>query len=260
MSEQLRAVFSHEFKQDIWEVLPYGNKLLITLRDRENLQVTFSLFDLEKLTFQWQSISFDEAWWISVYDFQDDVIVFQTYDDTQNIEARSVFGFDINSLEALWSIEDVRLNKAANGLLSVSSLETEDDGFLIDLKTGEEVSKDGHGEPKNDKEVNCKFPIHYETDSPHFETISRFVKSKLEIEIYGSCDYLEMPNFFALALNTKTETGYNLDFFVFNHDGAVLLNKTLDRDLKGLASGTFFIVGQALIFVEGKRNLVFYSF
>ncbi|OEJ99663.1 DUF4905 domain-containing protein [Roseivirga misakiensis] len=259
MSEQLKPVFSHQFEQDIWEVLPDGEKLLISTRDNENLQVSFSMFDLVERKFLWKNISFEESWWISAYDFQGDVIVFQTYNDTQDIEARSVFGFDINSEEALWSIDDVKLNKSNRGMLSITPLSGEYESFTIDIKTGQEISetKDGEALEKSD---NCKFPLHYESENPHFETLAKFVKSKLGTDLIGSCDYLEVPEFFAIAVNSKDETGYNLDLFVFKHEGSLLLEKPLDRELKGLASGTFFIVGQALIFVEGKRNLVFYSF
>jgi len=248
------------FKNDIWEVLPSGNKLLITTRDSEGLQVSFSLFDLKEYQFVWENISFEESWWISVYDFQGDVIVFQTYNDTQDIEARSVFGFDIHTSEALWSIADVKLNKAVDGQLTVTPLSGEDDSFTIDVTTGEEVVRVQGVDSNVSAEKDYKFPIHYESDNPHFETLSSFVLSKLNLELVGSCDYLEIPAFFAIAVNSKKNTGYNLDLFVFNHDGSLLLAKTLDQELKGLASGTFFIVGQALIFVEGKRNLVFYSF
>lgn len=259
MSKQLEHVFSHQFKTDIWEVLPSGHRLLITTRDSEALQVSFSLFDLERNQFLWENISFEESWWISVYDFSGNVIVFQTYNDTQDIEARSAFGFDIQTTEALWSIEDIKLNKASDGQLTVTPLSGEHDSFIINTKTGEELDSAEHSEPTSvgDKD---RFPLHYESDNPHFETLASFVSSKLDLALVGSCDYLEIDDFFAIAVNSKTETGYNLDLFVFSHEGDLLLQKPLDRDLKGLASGTFFIAGQALIFVEGKRNLVFYSY
>lgn len=259
MSKQLELVFSHHFKTDIWEVLPSGDRLLITTRDSESLQVSFSLFDIEKNEFLWENISFEESWWISVYDFSGDVIVFQTYNDTQDIEARSAFGFDIHSTEALWSINDIKLNKASNGRLSVMPLSGEHESFLINTRTGEELDSTEHFD-SDSTEIDKRFPIHYEPDNPHFETLASFISTKLDLKLLGSCDYLEVEEFFAMAINSKAEVGYNLDLFVFSHEGDLLLQKPLDRELKGLASGTFFIASQALIFVEGKRNLVFYRY
>lgn len=259
MSKQLEHVFSHQFKTDIWEVLPSNDRLLITTRDSEALQVSFSLFDLKKNEFLWEGIGFEESWWISVYDFSGDVIVFQTYNDTQDIEARSAFGFDVHTTEALWSIDDIKLNKALNGQLTVTPLSGEHDSFIINTKTGEEIASNDSVDSMISIAEN-RFPIHYESDNPHFKTLSSFVSTKLDLELVGSCDYLEVNDFFAIAVNSKTEKGYNLDLFVFSHEGVLLLQKSLDRELKGLASGTFFIVSQALIFVEGKRNLVFYRY
>lgn len=259
MSKQLEHVFSHQFKTDIWEVLPSNHRLLITTRDSETLQVSFSLFDLEENKFLWDNVSFEESWWISIYDFSGDVIVFQTYNDTQDIEARSAFGFDIHTAEALWSIDDIKLNKASDGRLTVTPLSGEHDAFMINTKTGEELDSSEYFESKSTRNED-KFPLHYESDSPHFETLSSFVRAKLDIELVGSCDYLEINDFFAIAVNSKAKTGYNLDLFVFSHEGELLMQNSLDRELKGLASGTFFIVSQALIFVEGKRNLVFYRY
>ncbi len=258
MSKQLEPIFSHSFKADIWEVLPSGNRLLITVRDHENLSVSFSLFSLDTNSFLWEDISFEENWWISVYHFVDDVIVFQTYNDTQDIESRSVFGFDINDMEALWSVEDVKLHRQNSFTLKLTSLEDVNEVTLIDIRSGSEVSE--RKLPPSLPEVrNELFPVHYEEGNPHFETLSKFLRLKEYALLNGSCDYLETEKVFAIAGNSKEETGYNLDLFVFSQEGDLLLQERLDKEMKGLATGTFFIVNQALIFVKGKQSLVLYS-
>lgn len=258
MSKQLELVFSHSFKSDVWEVLSSGSRLLITTRDSEALEVSFSLFDFDKQDFLWKNISFEENWWISAYYFSDNTIVFQTYNDTQNIEARSAFGFDVISMEALWSIEDVKLSRESDSLLKVASLKSPEESFLMNINTGEEVTSVEGSLPQVESD-RAIFPIHYEQENSHFETISRFLMSKGISKPDESCDYLEMEGFFAIASNFKNDTGYNLDLFVFSQEGDLLLNESLDKEMKGLATGTFFIVNQALIFVKEKRDLVFYS-
>jgi len=259
LSKQLLHDFSQDFNADIWEVLSYGDQLLITTRDSEKLTVSFSLFELSTKSFLWREISFEESWWISVYHFAEGVIIFQTYDDTQNIEARSVFGFDTITLEAIWSVDQVKLFNVASGLLTLASTDNPEAQFTIDIRSGEEAEQSEVALPEPNTS-QATYPLHYEPESPHFETVSKFLKERLDVVLEGSCDYLEWKNHFAITANTKEETGYNLDLFVFSLSGDLLLHQSLEKGLKGLATGTFFIVNQALIFVEGKRNLVVYGF
>lgn len=255
----MRLDFSHSFDADIWEVLFHNNRLLITTRDSEKLAVSFSLFDLAEQKFLWKNISFEESWWVSVYHFADNVIVFQTYDDTQNIEARSIFGFNSSSLEADWAVDNVKLFNVQSNVLSLASMDSPETTFGINIQTGQEVSEEVVFSDE-DQDSSALYPTHYETDNPHFETISKFLKEKVQVHLEGSCDYLEWGDYFAVSANTKVEAGYNLDLFVFNLEGELVLQQSLESGLKGLATGTFFIVNQALIFVEGKRNLIVYGF
>lgn len=255
----MRHDFSHDFDADIWEVLSFGNQLLITIRDSEKLSVNFSLFDVSKGEFIWKEISFEASWWISVYHFAGDVIIFQTYDDTQNIEARSVFGFDTKTLEATWSVDEVKLFNVASGMLKLASINDPEAQFSIDIRTGEEQQEPTMASGTSD-DIKTLHPFHYEPDGDHFITVAKFLKEKQSFELVGSCDYLEWDEYFAVSANTKDEAGYTLDLFVFNLTGELLLHESLEEGMKGLATGTFFIVNQALIFVKGKRNLTIYSF
>lgn len=259
MSKQLQLNFSHAFDADIWEILSFGDRLLITIRDSEALKVHFSLFDLATNEFIWKDISFDESWWISVYHFEGDFILFQTYDDTQNIEARSAFGFDPVTMEANWAVEDVKLFNVQSGLLLLSAISDPAYQFTIDLRTGAET-EESTSASKTFTAAPTSYPTHYEPDNPYFDTVSQFLKQKMNVDLVGSCDYLEWGQYFAVAVNTQNAAGYSLDLFVFTLSGELLIHQLLEQNLKGLSTGTFFIVNQELIFVEGKRNLVVYGF
>lgn len=260
MPLQLAHKFSLLFKHNIWEVRASGSYVLITTRDTEQLQVAFSLFDIDKNNFIWQDISFEESWWISVYHFSGEMIVFQTYTDTQDIEARSIFGFDLKTMEANWSINDVSVRLRGKSWLEVCPIRDETAGsFVINIKTGE-TTEHFPKAPHSPGEPGQIAPNHYEADSPHFKTLADFLQSKWDMITDGSCDYLETNDFFIISANSKSEKYYDLNLFVFDHSGNLLLREKLDSDMKGLATGTFFILNQTLIFVREKRNLVFYSF
>lgn len=262
MAQQLEHKFSVSFETNIWEIRASDHGLLVTTRDSESMQVRFSLFDLNRREFLWKDISFEEPWWISVYHFSRQIIVFQTYQDTQNIESRSLFGFNIDTMEAIWSVEEVSVKVRSEQLLELTPLEGHEEGsYLINIETGALVGDQEKLQGVDTSDVaDQTLSRHYEVDSKYFETLSEFLSKKVGFELEGSCDYLETSDFFVISANSRTKTGYNLDLFVFDHGGRLLLQESLDSDMKGLATGSFFIVGQALIFVQGKRNLVFYSF
>lgn len=253
MSIQLEPDFSLPFQTDVWEIRQAGERLLITARDSEALEVTFSLFDLNKRAFLWQQLAFEESWWISAYQFTGSFVIFQTYNDTQDIESRTAFAFDVAKEEALWSIEEVKLQQVNNQVIRYTTEAGE--SALIEIATGALVDEAG----VSDQLESGAFPLHYEAESKHCETLNKFLQKKCGTSFVGGIDYLEYENFILISGNSREEDTYSLHLFVFDVEGNLLLQEIMENDLKGLASGTFFIVNQALIFVKEKREIVFYQ-
>lgn len=253
LSIQLEPDFSLPFLTDIWEIRQAGDRLLITTRDSQALEVSFALFEISKQEFLWQNLAFEESWWISAYQFTGDFVVFQTYNDTQDIEARTAFAFDVEQEEALWSIEQVKLQMVNDKVLRYTS--EEGDAALIEIATGQLVEE----LIPSEQDEAAAFPLTYEAESKHATTLNKFLQKKCEVELVGGIDYLEHNELILISGNFKEEDTYSLHLFVFDVEGNLLLHEIMENDLNGLASGTFFIVNQALIFVKEKREIIFYQ-
>jgi len=222
------------------------------------MEATFSLFNLETQKFEWKALGFDENWWVTVYAFVDDVIVFQIFNDSQNIDERSVFGFDIHSQQAIWSVDDINVRGLRGYALSLKANDDEASFFSVDIRTGSEIT--GEMAVFSDKNMisGLILPFHYTGDSDYFNTVGRFLKEFSTINLIGACDYLEYKGLIFISAHEKLEQNLTNRLYVFNSAGELVLEEVLAANSKGLASDTFYIVNEQLIFVKEKREVKCY--
>lgn len=254
MSAPLKPDFLFEFTSDIWELMAFNGHLLITSRNKTDLKTSFSLFKQDERKFLWRDVSFSEDWWLSIFYAYGSVIVFQVFEDTQDISARSFFGFDWHNQQTTWSLEDCKILSTEGIYLMVEASSEESPTLIFNIETGDWVEE--KAQVKGSEEVF--YPIHYEEGLKHFDTLATFLSSFAQVSIKGSCDYLEYKDYIFLSAHRVEEKTIELEFFAFDSSGKLLLREALDKELKGLAAGTFLIAEEELIFVKGKRELQLY--
>ena len=258
LAKQLQLQFSEVFPTDIWETALSNNHLLISCRNGDAMEATFSLFNLEDYRFEWKSLGFDENWWVTVYAFVEDVIVFQIFNDSQNIEERSVFGFDINTQEAIWSVDNINVMGLNGFALSLKINDDEAEVFTIDIRTGNEKSDATEDFSTKTMSKNLILPFHYTGDGQHFGTVAQFLKEFATVSLFGACDYLEYKGLIFISAHEKLEQNLTNKLYVFDSNGELVLEEVLAESSKGLASDTFYIVNEQLIFVKEKREVKCY--
>ena len=170
LSSPFISEFSIEFQVPIWELSPSGNLLLITTRNKEQLQTQFSLFNLATQEFAFSRISFEEDWWVSLYLFNGKQAVFQHYNDTQDIERRSAFCLDCEIQEIIWSIHEVKLQQMSPSYIKCMSLESDEEYFVV--ATGSIVQNI----PEIESITKGQYPYEYTPESKHYEVLAQFVK------------------------------------------------------------------------------------
>ncbi len=228
--------------------------LLVNTRDNGKLDSHFSLINLQRLEMLWEGLQFEDDWWVSAYHLYGEMAVFQKFEDTQNIEDRSVFGFNLLNQESIWSMEHVYLTGANGSQLFIKS--EQDLPLIFNIQTQE---WDEHQLTIEQESSHITYPVHYDTDNQHFETLAKFLKKKVNVELAGSCDYIEEEGVIFIAANHVNDGLKTLSLYVFDEAGNLLLQESLVSGVKGLVSGAFFIARKALIFVTGKNELKIYS-
>jgi uncharacterized protein DUF4905 len=258
---KLPHLFSEAFEAPIWEMHLSGNYLLISTRNKEKFEVMFNLFDLTSNTFLWKDIVFEEPWWIGVSHFYNDVIVFHTYANSQDLEQKSIFGYNIIDKDVIWAFDQtspVQMNEGSIVCLRIDEKEKVlininlEDGSFSDVELEENTKK------KSSELISnlCHNPLHYVEGSTAFESVAKFLKLQFNIEILGACEYLEYKTCIIVSYFEKSDENLVNTLVILDEKMKIIDSYVLDSSLKGLASDTFFIVNEALIFVRNKNLLL----
>lgn len=258
MEKKLKLHFSKPFDADIWEQSIYNNQLLVTTRDAQQMGVTFSLVNLTDGVFVFEELAFEENWWVSVYHFFNEVAVFQVFEDTQDIEAKSYFALDLNSQEAIWSLDEVAAMSRQGYFIQMRAINDESEPFWVDTRDGETMDSPSEEIMAERISYAARYPLHYTEEGEHFQTVKLFLSDKYGVEALKACDYLEYENLAFIAYHSQSARGLEHFLLVLTKEGEVLLHEKLDGGLKGLISGAFFIAEEQLIFVQGRKTLKSY--
>ena len=214
--------------------------------------------DLTNGQMLFEDLQFEEGWWISVYHFFNGIAVFQVYEDSQDIEAKSYFAFDTQAEEALWSMDKVQAVGRQGHFVQLRAEEAGDALFWIDSRSGETFGAFPDQNMLADIPHAAQFPLHYTEEVPYFQTVQAFLKQRFDVEIHEACDYLETERLICIAYHQRKPESLSHHLLVLDREGTPLLHQLLDESLQGLVSGAFFIAGEQLIFVEGRRTLKSY--
>lgn len=258
---KLPPLFSEAFEAPIWEMHLSNNYLLISTRDKEKFEVAFNMFDLSNMTFLWKDIVFEESWWIGVSHYFNDVIVFHTYADSQDLEQKSIFGFDIINKDVIWAFDQINPMQFNDGHIICAKSDSEEKE-IIDVRITDGSFSIVDDLLENSQKINTSLipnmihnPLHYVEGSTAFESVAKFLKLQLDVTIVGACDYLEFNSHTMMSYFVKSDDGLVNSLVVLDDEMRVIDSIVLDSSLNGLASDTFFIVNEALIFVRNKNLL-----
>jgi hypothetical protein len=97
-------------------------------------------------------------------------------------------------------------------------------------------------------------PFLYEIDSDYF----KIVREYLNVDLQGPCEYLEFGNRIILSHYLRSSNGFSRHLLVIE-EGKRLLDIVLDSNMKGFASGAFFVVSSKLCFIKNRNEINIYS-
>lgn len=107
-----------------------------------------------------------------------------------------------------------------------------------------------------------RYPVHYAQESEYFNLLCQFVLSRSGRQVVGAIDYLEVGNFLILSYYEAVAAGKwkNVLGIYAATDGALLQEEVLNNSVKGLGTGSFFVMNNTLLFITEKNTLVGYNF
>lgn len=96
-------------------------------------------------------------------------------------------------------------------------------------------------------------PTIYEPTSDYFKTVGDF----LGLDLPCSCEYLEWSNKIILSYYLRSGKVFDRHLLVLR-DGKKLIKEVQDAEMKGFASGSFFVLNNQLIFVKNRNEIFVY--
>ncbi|UII23252.1 DUF4905 domain-containing protein [Fulvivirga ligni] len=253
---KLPLKFSYLSEGKIWNIISaFGSDyMLLEIRHPDELLAQYYLLDLENNEWLIEGLTFEEKWWISASYVYENVILFYTYGGKDNPDYKDFFAYDVSGKKILWTKEEVRLLQTGNNHLLLGK-KGEEDPFIVDFRTGNTVAATTEEEIEN---IPIIQPFYYQQDSPHFHTVSKFLKSRLAIGIVKGAHYFENEQFIVVSYYYNEEETLNNKLIVLDRKGNIYLNELIGQKLPGIADDTFFVYDDKLIFVKDNSELFIY--
>ena len=259
MSKKLEKIFEIPFSGTIWKLhaVPQKPHVILELRDSEALEAHFSGLDLLDQSFFLDNQTFEDSWWMGVSAVTDQYIIFHRFEDSENPQDKSLIAFDFKNQGITQELKNHELLEVGKSHWVVRSQEEEPKVSWLSLKDGHAVASDEVTPFTND--AIFQYPHQYLEETEYFDTVARLVKTKLVVDPVQSIEYWQSDAHIVLSYHTREKQGISNEIVVLDVKGNVLLQETLDQNLKGMSKDTFFLSDNRLIFVQEKKKLLSYS-
>lgn len=102
-------------------------------------------------------------------------------------------------------------------------------------------------------------PAIYTKENEYFSGLSQYIEKVSGKKAVELIEYREHSDKIIMAFYSREEEKLVNYLLVAQEDGKVLLQETMQRDLKGFASDTFFLWRDLLIFVKNRKELAIFE-
>lgn len=259
MKETLPHRFSVHFRGTLWNTVALASEklLFLELRDESRRSVTFSALRYDRGAFAWQDRQIVENWWIGLLTAAGNTLLLQRF-NPETPEARGLVAVDAGSGELLWTRDEFIMERAGMGWVSGFSGSGRDRQTL-DLLSGRAIDKNTATEFNDDKISVPVRPFRYETGTPYFDTVQKFLSTRFNHSPEGSVEYLEFEGKVVISYHVRMPDGLANHLLVLRESGTVLLHTRIAGALKGLGTDTFFVLAGCLFFVRNGDEFLSYQ-
>ncbi len=252
---------SYEFEDGfvVWRMLEVASKsyLIVELRNAQVLETVFVCIDFKDNTVLWDDVSFENAWSYSLSHCDSNFVYIKEFEDIDQPLVKASLSVEIATKQIAWYKEHCTIEEVYdNGVLLISEKTAEDSHHekWIDAESGAEVGQ--VNQSLHPIKSHIIFPYSYKEGTEHFNTAGKFLKEREHLAIVQDCHYLEFNSYIIIGFYTLNNKKVNHHIFLYNSSGELLHKDLLGSDLKGIASDTFFIAENTLIYIKEKKEIV----
>lgn len=257
----MEQIINHKFNGKVWNTT-FGEKYcVLEIRDESTRQVSFSCVNLLKGNILWENLRPEKSWWLSLVGIFDEYLILHKYSSNQKPEPEGVLILMVQSGEILERIDDWIFFNCEENVLTVYQLQ---DSQPVYKKIGlPMLAYDWINKSQFDKSIIGTptiqtSPTHYPEDSPHFETIYKFLYRLLNIDSVKAVDYLEISNKIIISYYIYRDESFLNYLLVTNRSRQILLNDLIAKT-EGIGIDTFTVKSDTLLYVKNQTQFVGYK-
>lgn len=243
--------FEISFEGLIWNTSYSNAQLCIECREGEKLDTTFHVLDLKLKECISAFYGCFDKWMTGLELFHNHQIILHGYDKEQNIHKKGIAFYNTTG-ELEYQFDYLTFQFITNdGVVAIDPNEK-----LVSIENGElyEFNATENAKPTT-TETDVVLPIHYTAEDPHFTTIQRYLKESFQKEAVHGIDYVEFNDKILISFYLYDNRKLKNELFILNLEGQLLHHETLDEQLSGIGYGTFFIIKEALFYIQNKKTL-----
>lgn len=244
MAVKTSFAFSFPFSGQVWQTVadPYHLFLVLEIRDAEQQKISYRLLNLK--TFSLDTFSIDKAdWWTMIQHLHMPILFLEKYEDPENPSKKNLILYEVLSQVALGTLEDIQFTSLEGSQLIGHVPGDRTVAKHVDLNDLGLNLKDEHP-----SEIH--YPVYYAPGSRSYLTVMDF----LNMESGIGCEYFEWQDYIIISYYRRLKTKFERKLLVLKGD-VEIYHQVQDEDLKGFASGSFFVVNGLLVFIENGNQI-----
>lgn len=241
MEDNRTLDFSFEVSGKIWKLAidEYFPQLAIEVRDAEEQQLSFLVFDIGSLEISDYLEQESTDWWTTLVAVRDRYLFLDQYTDPQDPTSKGLMYWDWKNGE-LKILEDFQLqaidgNKIRGTSASEKSITKVSDS--IDL-------------PEGGMKNQVNYPDFFSPDTPTHKLVCDYLEAELSLGV----EYFEQAENIIISYYVRSDAKFNRKLVVIR-DGEEVLHEVQDFGLDGFAAGAFFILCGFLIFITNSNQM-----
>lgn len=266
LTNSITKIFAHTFAGQIFKIHQDNqfNLWILEIRDGDNYHTTFAALDLNKGQLLWQDVQLDEPWWIGISAVNQALIYFHFFPEPQKPWPRGIVVYAVFEQKILWQNTDYQLvDLTQDGIIALDRQAKESESFcLLATLTGELLARKSEKPASQNllkKTTETIAPSTYLANSTHFETVKKYLKKILDIEISQTLDYLEHNNLIIISYFIKKNEVFQNNLLILNTNAQILLQDVINELSEGISNDTFWVVNHHLFIIRNKCELITYQ-
>lgn len=267
---KIKKEYTFTNKRQIWRVIPTeSDKIIVEERDIEKKEVFFNSFEIKTGKILFKNFQYDEKYWIGIESIYNEIIFFHRFAKPDMPGHLGIIAFDINNQKILWKNDQLSFLFVYNNKVYCFIQKFESREFLsLDFLSG--IIIENFGEDfsvvnkikeeylQQDFYKNFRFPS---AQNSLNEEINNYLQNIKENNlISGPIEFIEYFNLLITSFHEITGEGkLNNVFKIFNiKKDKILLSETINKDVKAIVNGSFFMKDNFIILLKEKVMLEVY--